>query len=245
MRQESFQRACLDAVRNDCARRGIGTLGEKTLHSVLKRYLEPNTGAHEIPVGRYVADIKNERGIIEIQTRSFEKLRAKLEYFLEESTVTVVYPVPLVKRIIWIDEDGSLSSPRKSPKAAGFSEVLPELAKIKSHLLNKNLRVLILLLEIEEYRLLNGWSRDKKRGSVRYDRKPVALLDELLIESARDYDKLLPQGLPEEFTAKEFAKLVKLSSKKASFALGVLREVGAVEHTGSRGRAFVYRRAGK
>ena len=33
----------------------------------------------------------------------------------------------------------------------------------------------MLLIDIEEYKLLNGWSYDKKRGSVRYDRIPVGI----------------------------------------------------------------------
>ena len=39
-------------------KRGIGTLKEKTLHAVLKEYLEPDKGCQEIRVDRYVADIK-------------------------------------------------------------------------------------------------------------------------------------------------------------------------------------------
>lgn len=73
---------------------GIGTLGERTLHMVLKRYFEPDESLHEIRVGGFVADIVRPNGIIEIQTRDFSKLRRKLAAFLELGPVTVVYPVP-------------------------------------------------------------------------------------------------------------------------------------------------------
>ena len=60
----------------------IGTLGEKSLHAVLKRYYEPDRSCHEIPVGNYVADIVNQDGIFEIQTRGLSNLRPKLNELL-------------------------------------------------------------------------------------------------------------------------------------------------------------------
>jgi len=38
-----------------------------------------------------------------------------------------------------------------------------------------NIRFKFVLVNMEEYRLLNGWSRDKKKGSTRYDRIPTDL----------------------------------------------------------------------
>ena len=131
---------------------------------------------------------------------------------------------------------------RKSPKQARACEVLPELSKIKPWLGHENLRLCLVFLEVEEYRLQNGWGNNGKRGSTRYERLPLALLGELWVRSLSDYQQLLPAGLPEEFTAKEFAKAGKLSPKKASFALGTLREAGAIRQVGKRGRAFLYGR---
>ena len=50
---------------------------------------------------------------------------------------------------------------------------------------------------MEEYRLLNGWSRDKKRGSSRYDRIPSRLVEEVCIDSVRDYMQFVPYELEE------------------------------------------------
>ena len=54
-----------------------------TLHAVLKNYYEPFEQNHEIKVGRFVADIVGEQGVIEIQTRNFGNLLEKLDNFLE------------------------------------------------------------------------------------------------------------------------------------------------------------------
>ena len=99
---ERFLAACDRIIHTEHIENGIGTLSEKTVHSVLKYYLEPDTSFHEVKTGRYVADIRTPDGIYEIQTRQFNKLRNKLEAFLPEYSVTVVYPIPHIKYLRWI-----------------------------------------------------------------------------------------------------------------------------------------------
>lgn len=220
---------------------GIGTLGEKTLHYILKQYYEPDESKQEIKVGRFVADIKNDAGIIEIQTRGFHNLRRKLEAFLPEYEVTVVYPVALTKWLLWIDEStGEITKKRKSPKVGIPCEICWELYKIKSLLLNPNLHFRIPLLQVEEYRILNGWSTDGKKGSTRYERIPVALTETIEISSLADYRKLLPHNLPEIFTVKDFQKAAKMSLHMAGIALHVLNWVGAVKRIGKTGNSYLY-----
>ena len=116
MDAQRFQEACR-LITQDRARSGIGTLGEKTLHAVIKHYLEPDERCHEIRVGGYIADICREGEICEIQTRQLYRLKKKLEAFLLERSVTVVYPIASGKRLIWIDEEtGETTRPRRSPK---------------------------------------------------------------------------------------------------------------------------------
>lgn len=73
---------------------GVGTLSEKYLHALLKNFFEPDKSCHEVKVGRFTADIlHSDNSITEIQTRSLNKLREKLEYYLLEGhKVRVVYP---------------------------------------------------------------------------------------------------------------------------------------------------------
>ncbi len=242
-KQERFLAACRKVMENSGRKKGIGTLGERTLHAVIKEYLEPEEGKQEIPVGPFVADIQKEDGILEIQTRDFNKLRRKLELFLEQGPVTVVYPVPMRKWLCWIEEDGTVIPPRKSPKQAGPQEIFRELYRIKPFLRNDRLRFCILLLELEEYRLKNGWGNGGKRGSARFDRMPVALLDEVWITGAEDYGKLIPETLGESFTAKEFSKAARLSERMGTLSMNVLHFVGAAERVGKKGNAYLYRRS--
>lgn len=79
--KELFLDACNKIVQNGNSQNGIGTLKEKTLHAVLKNFYEPDTTHQEIRVGRFVADIKKDNEIIEIQTRSFNNMRKNLHNF--------------------------------------------------------------------------------------------------------------------------------------------------------------------
>lgn len=117
MNQELFQISCSQVIDQALQENGIGTLSEKTIHSVLKHYYSPDTACHEQKVKNFVADILIENHIIEIQTRQFHKLRRKLEVYLPEYEVTIVYPVAHTKWLSWVNEEtGEVSKPRKSPK---------------------------------------------------------------------------------------------------------------------------------
>lgn len=221
---------------------GIGTLGEKTLHAMLKRYFDPHEENHEVTVGGFVADIVGESGIIEIQTRQFDRLRKKLPAFLSLCPVTVVYPIPKIKWLRWIDPDsGEITARRKSPRAGTCFDVFYELYKIMDCIGHPNFSLCLMLLEMEEYRNLNGWDKKKKRGSTREERLPVALIEELHLSSPCDYAGLLPLSLPTDFTARDLKEHAKISLSTAQTALRVLYSLGAVERTGKKGRAFLYR----
>ncbi len=238
-----FEQAFDRVVNYQNRRAGIGTLGEKTLHAVLKHYFEPNETNHEIKLGAHYADIVNYDGIIEIQTRQWNKQRGKLKAFLPDSQVTLVYPVAYTKWLLWLDQEtGEVSKRRLSPKKGSAYEIFSELYKIKSFLKDDNLRLCIVYVDIEEYRLLNGWSSDRKRGSWRHDRIPKALQKIVYINSLKDYLCLIPETLPQHFTSKEFSNTARLSISSAQTALNVLYYVGAVERVGKKGNSYIYER---
>lgn len=245
MDKERYYNALRRVLDGEHIRAGIGTYGEKTVHSVLKNYFEPYADSHEQKVGGFVADIVGEDGIIEIQTAGFDKLRKKLECFLKVSRVTVVHPVPKTKWLIPIDpETGETGKKRKSPKTGTPYDIFPELYKIKPFLKDENLRVCIVMLDVEEYRRPpeeTGLKRGRRRGYVRYDRIPVALLEEIHLEVLSDWLYFIPDGLPDEYTSKEFAQKAKLNVGDAQLTLNILNEIGVVERTGKNGRSYLYR----
>lgn len=241
MDKEHFNRICRLIMDQERMRTSIGTLSEKTIHAVLKNYYEPNLSNHEIPFGGFVTDIFNSGGFYEIQTGNFNKLRRKLDVFLSEAPVTIIYPIPYQKWLLWINEEtGEVTDRRKSPKTGTASAILPELYKIKSYLLHPNLHLRLVFINMEEYRLLNGWSQDKKKGSTRHDRFPVELVDEIDILCLSDYAKLLPAVLPEVFTSADYRKAARISQSCAQTSLNILAHVGAVVRIGKSGNSILY-----
>ena len=193
--KRAFETAKRKIIGVDRQRFGIGTLSEKTVHAILKNYYEPDEDRHEIPIQNYVADIYAEGEIIEIQTRQFDKMRGKLGAFLPLYPVTIVYPIPHEKWIIWIDEEsGTLSKRRKSPLKGNPYVIFPELYKIKMFLKDPNLRFRLVFLDMEEYKLLNGWSKDRKKGASRYDRIPTELVREMEITCPQDFLQFVQIG---------------------------------------------------
>lgn len=236
-----FEQAINTVINAPRTESGIGTLGEKTVHAVLKNYLSPDQVNHEIKYKNYYADILTSEGIIEIQTGNFDRLRGKLPVFLKDFPVTVVYPIAHTKWLLWVDkESGEVSPKRKSPKTGKAYQILPELYKIKDYLRSPGLTIHLFFIDLEEYKFLNGWSKDKKKGAEKADRIPIGLAGELLLEKPSDYQMLLPKGLSDTFVSKEFAKASNLRGISLSAALKVLLQMEVIEKTGKKGNAFLY-----
>ena len=238
---EAFARVCRALEKERKAGQSIGTMGEKSVHWVVKHYLQPNTSRHEVPIGSYVADILDSRGIVEIQTRNFDQLRDKLEFYLPQYPVTVVHPIPARKRVVWLDEDsGEVQSDRLSPKRGSIHDVSRELYRIKGFLRHPNFCLHLLRIDLKELRYLNGWSRDRKRGSRRADRIPQELVEEVLLTQPQDYAVFLPDDLCEQFTSADFQKTAKITRRTAQETLNILHHMEVVERCGRSGRFHLY-----
>ena len=213
-------------------RASIGTLSEKTTHMILKNYYEPDVDKQEIPTGQE---------IIEIQSAGFGKMRDKLEAFLPEYPVTIVHPIPHIKRLIWIDQEtGALSAPHRSPKKGNAYDAFLELYRIRDYLADRHLTVKLLLMELEEYKLLNGYGKNKKIRASKYDRIPLDIIEEIVIERPEDLMQFVPLELEEPFTVKQFAKAAHINDRMASLAIKLYQYYGMMEHTGKKGQAYLY-----
>lgn len=233
----------LEALREaDEPSAGIGTLSEKRLHAALKRFYAPDPSHREVPVGKYIADIFDGERIVEIQTRNFAYLRSKLKYFLSLYPVTLVYPLPRVRYLIWTDpETGESSRPHKGRRQEQPLSALHEFYAISPFLGVENLTIELLLFDLDEYRLLDGWGKDHKKGSTLVERIPRGLPERVVLRTPADYRALLPEGLPERFRVSELQKRTNLRSRQAYSAVHVLETLGILMQDGIEGRAAVYR----
>lgn len=239
-----FDKCVSDALTHERTRAGIGTLGERTLHMILKNFFEPDTQYHEQKVGRYVADICRDDEIIEVQTRSFAALRKKLEAYRGKYRVTVVYPISNIKYVSWIEpETGEISKRHKSPKQGKPWDVLREFYSLCPIMPLEGVRFMLVFVNTDEFRMRTGRSTDKKKfGARRYERIPTELCDIVTLENPSDFAALIPHTLGERFTAAEFARAAKMTPRAVGYAMRVLTTLGVIEHTDMQGRAYVYTR---
>ena len=238
---DRFQEALLK-VTSDRERPTIGTLSEKTVHAVIKNYIEPDEDKQEIPIGDYHADIFTGDEIFEIQTQNLKRLNDKLDVFLKMYRVTVVHPVIRKKKIYWIDPDsGEMTVPRRASSITGsFESAIREVYGIREHIGNPNLKVRLVLIDIDEFRIRDGYGKQGKKYGTWLDKVPTSLIDDKTFECPEDYLQLLPSDLPEEFTV---ADAVNLGMKRdqASLIIAFLSKIGVTEHIGKRGRSYLYR----
>lgn len=248
MNTERFELACKLTAAQVRERTSIGTLSEKSLHAALKLYFEPHSDCREVEIGSFVADIVGENGIIEIQTRNLSAIKKKLTLLTSAVPVTVVHPVIVNKRVVCIDETtGAVTSQRKSPKHESIYTAIEELWSIRELLCSERLTVCLMLIDAEEIRLYGGdvpkYGGKKQRspkGCFKSDRIPTKLHDEIYIKSRDDFRVYIPDGLPEQFTVKSFAKCAGIPEHFASLALHLFSEIGVAERVGKQSRAYLY-----
>lgn len=232
----------LELALKDIKKDTIGLLGEHTLHRVLKFYISTDESNHEIKINRMFADVKIENNIYEIQTKSFNAMRKKLDVFLKDYNVTIVYPIALNKKIYLTNDLGELVSNKKSPKHGNALDIMVELYKIKPYLLNENLHFKIILLDIDELRIVKEKTWKSRKGYERENQIPRKINKIYDINCPQDFKYILDEyNLPEEFTSKVFSKITKLTIKKATIALNVLSHLQVVVRIGKEKNSFLYK----
>jgi len=215
------------------------------LHRALQRFYAGNDGRVEVEMDGYRADVLRGEVVYEIQTGSFIAIRDKLRVLAREHPVVLVHCIPRYKFIVHIARDtGAQLSCRRSPKQAQAVEVFGELVYAPDLLRRENLSLEIVITAEREVRCDDGAGSWRRRGVSIVGRELMAILEILRFERPADLARLLPEGLPEPFTATDLARLGKMRRRLAGRMAYALREAGAVEQVGRRGNAYLYRRTG-
>ena len=218
----------------------IGEYKEKAIHFILKNYFEADKEKTEVKILGLIADIYNEFGIIEIQTRNFERLRKKLDVFLEDNQVTIVYPLVKSKKITWLNSENQADYNRKSPIHMNIFNVFKELYKIKQYLKNKNLHFCFVFVDVIEFKNLDGYGKDKKKKASSFNKLPIDINEIINIDNFEEFREIF-NGDEGEFTSKDLAKMKKIKLKDAQIALTVLNYLEIVERIGKEGKSYLYK----
>lgn len=246
MNRERFERLAIEAALQGrtAGAYGFGTLAEKRMHAVIKKYLCDDESFHEVGVEgtRFVSDIRVGNEIVEVQTGAFYPMKKKIAYYMEHTdcTVTVVHPIAKVRWMSWVEPGSMEIAPRRRVAGERAEQLLPELYCLTEHLGNPRLRFRLMLLETHDFRLLSGRSKDRKRGSRLYERLPLSLLEEIDFQMPSDFSVFLPADLPDHFTVKELSRAIGLRGRDAYSAARVLVALGLLIPAPPIGRAMAF-----
>ncbi|WP_428771141.1 helix-turn-helix domain-containing protein [Treponema sp. HNW] len=227
----------------------INTFNESSLHKKLKTQAAQKYGGKtEQEIGNYICDVLTEDGtIIEIQTKSFKNICAKLTDLLQTHRLILIYPLICETYIEYYDEGGTLLSRRKSPKKRGIFSIFDELTGIWPILLHKNFTLEVIESTAVKKRKKTAEPVQSVNKKRRFKKNWLSFDTELLCEagsrffcSKKDYLELLA-GIPEEFGVKEAAERTGAPLSQTRKMLWTLRKTGLIEKTGCKGRRFIYR----
>ena len=251
----NFLRLLGEELSRQKVRDGIGLLAEKRLHGLLKRWVVDDPACHEVKIvgegekpRKFVADVLTPEGeIVEVQTGKLYPMREKLAFYMEQTSyrVTVLHPIYAIKYISWLaPHSGEVTARKKSPLHETPLHALAELKPFIPYLGNARFSLCLPALEVEEFRLLDGWGGGGKRGSHRFELMPLSLLDTYYFSTMGDYAALFPENeeFRAPFTAKAFGKTTRLRGYALYDALAVFEALGVIERCGKQGRATLYQK---
>jgi hypothetical protein len=214
---------------------------EHSLHSQLKNWYAREGDLVEAKFGNYVVDIVRDDLFIEIQTRNFSSIKKKLSQMILNHQVRLVYPIPFVKWITRLTKEGSKLTRRRSPKRGRVEELFNQLVYLPYFCSDLNAEVEVLLVNVEEYLIDDGKGSWRRRKWSIHDRELLSVEHSEVFRNPSDFNQLLPNELPTEFTVRQLSKLSKLPIRLTQRMAYCLRHMDVIELHGKKGRANLYR----
>jgi hypothetical protein len=220
---------------------GIGTLQENSLHAALKVWYTQPGDQLETVVDGFVIDLVRGNLLVEVQTANFSAIKRKLMRLIETHPVRLVYPIPYEKWILRMAADGVTPlGRRKSPKRGQVEDIFHELVRFPQLIQHINFTLEVLLIREEVIWLEDGRGSWRRKGRSIADRRLLEIVSRNLFTGPDDFLRLIPSNLPQVFTVRELARdsgQPRYLARKMAYCL---REMGVIELSGKRGRAFAY-----
>jgi len=225
---------------------------ETSLHAALKHwYTRSSTGVLEEYVDGYRIDIVVDDTLIEIQTRSFAKIKAKLYHLVENHPLRLVYPTPQEKWIVRVDPvSRQVIDRRRSPKKGRIADVFSELVSIPGLVAHPNFTLEVLLIRAEEVLTPAGSTHDGHQSGRRpsWRRKGWQVADRILLEVIQshvfthpdDFLSLFPSTLDDPFTARDLARHSSMPLRLAQKMVYCARKMELGQLVEPRRRGWLY-----
>ncbi|MDA7979860.1 MAG: hypothetical protein MPJ50_13920 [Pirellulales bacterium] len=217
---------------------------EFSLHRELKQRYAIDGSEVEVRYGRYRVDVVRGDELIEIQHSGLSAIRGKVEQLLADHDVLVVKPLVIAKLLVKRKKkSGRVVDRRWSPKRQTLLNAFDELVSFAKLIPHQRLKVEVVPVVIEEWRLPGqGRRRRRRRGDfVIEDRKLLEVSEPVEVSQPVDLLRLLPSPPPQEFGTADLARQFTVPRWVAQRVAYCLRESGVARKVGKRGNAIVYR----
>jgi hypothetical protein len=222
----------------------IGLLREGPLHASIKDLLARPGDRLEVAVDRFVIDLVRADGeLVEVQTGSFAPLGPKLDALLDEHRFRIVYPVAAERRIVRVDEQGEVTSARRSPRRAGVIEVFDKLVAFPALLTHPHLTVEVLLLREDHVRGVEPVRVGYRRRDPG-ERRLIDVLARVELRGPADVLGALAELPARPFSTRDYAQSLGCSVRLAQRVLYCLRLMEIIQPAGKHGRTPLYEATG-
>lgn len=213
----------------------IGVLREQSLHAAVKSWYARPADRLETEVDGYVVDIvRQDDLLVEIQTRSFAPLKAKLERLTQTRRVRLVHPIAAEKWILRVDVCQRPLGRRRSPKRGRVEDVFQQLVSFPELLARESFALEVLLIHEEEVRCVDGGGSWRHPEWRRQDRRLLEVAHRCNLATPAHALALLPPParLPRPFANRQLAQAAGLRLALAGKMTYCLCRMGALEVVG-------------
>ena len=221
---------------------GININNEKSLHSSIKQWYAVPGDRLEVKVDKYIIDLVREDSLIEIQTRNFSAIGNKLRDLVKYNKVMLVHPIAVEKYIVTMEDSEEVISRRKSPKKGKLTDLFDELVRIPDLIGSENFILEILMTKEEEIRCKDGKGSWRRKGISIKDRKLLEVTEKITFKEEKDFLRFLPEELPQSFTNKDLAKILKVTVYKARKITYCFRKMKIIKEIGKTKNELIFER---
>ena len=221
---------------------GINIKHEKSLHSSIKQWYAMPGDRLEVKVDKYIIDLVREDSLIEIQTKNFSAIGNKLRELVKYNKVRLVHPIAIEKYIVTMESSEEIISRRKSPKKGKLIDLFDELIRIPDLIEEENFTLEILMTKEEEIRCKDGKGSWRRKGISIKDRKLVEVVEKVTFNKKDDFLIFIPKELPQNFTNKDLAKILKVTVYKARKITYCFRKMNIIKEVGKLRNELIFER---